>query len=126
MEKLIGPLIIGVIVVLFVYLWYELITSRWEREDRRIDRFQTALFAAATLDFFLLFLPTLLQLEPLPKTLLSKSFVIFGGAIPLTVGALVVFRKGPARFAMPIVCLILMLVWYFIYYFSFIFAPDFP
>ncbi len=112
---------LGVIAILLGYSWYELFTSRWEREERRIDRFRVVLWGAATLDFLYLFFPTQLR-----RGDYEKAFVILGAAIPLAVGGFAALRKGPGRVAMPGACLGMVIYWCFAYYFAFIFEPDFP
>ncbi len=116
---------LGVILVLLGYSWYELLTSRWEREDQRVHRFQLALFSTVTLDLLWLVVPDLVGWRPI-GTVPWKAAVILGGAVPLVAGGMVALRKGPARIAMPAVCLFPLAFWSLAYYMAFIFVLDAP
>jgi len=57
--KAMAGILVGAIAALLGYSWFELITSRWERADREIDRFRMLVLAAATCDFFFLLFPVI-------------------------------------------------------------------
>jgi hypothetical protein len=122
---------VGTVLVLLGYSWYELFTSRVEREDRRVDRFQLVLFSAVTLDllwpFLFLLVPDLVGWVGWPRdTVQAKAMVILSGAVPLVAGGMVALCKGPARIAMPVACLLLVVYWSFAYYMEFIIVIDMP
>jgi hypothetical protein len=113
------------VLVLLGYSWYELFTSGVKREDRRVDRFQLVLFSAVTLDLLWLLLGPEFH-GWLRDAVQAKAVVILSGAVPLVAGGMVALRRGPARIAMPVACLLLVVFWSAAYYFQFIFVFDAP
>jgi hypothetical protein len=115
-------IIITPIVVLLGYSGFQLYTSRWEREERRVDRFQVLLVIIVALDIPCVFSPFLVPLWNAigAHGMYERVVVILSGVVPLVAGGLVALRKGPIRIAMPVACLLLVLCASFLYWLNFI------
>jgi hypothetical protein len=104
------------------------------REPRFVDRYHLLLFTLVTLDVLC---PIVLLLMPgwsaritkegvvVPRLdeVSQKALIILGGALPLLAGGLVALRKGPARIAMSVACLLLVICWSFFYWLAFVCRP---
>jgi hypothetical protein len=118
----------------FQMLSYARPEKQSSREPRSVGRYHLLLFTLVTLDVLC---PIVLLLMPgwnsritkegvvVPRLdeVSQKALIILGGTLPLLAGGLIALRKGPARIAMSVACLLLVICWSFFYWVAFFCRP---
>jgi hypothetical protein len=118
----------------FRMLSYTRHEKQLSREARSVGLYHLLLFTLVTLDVLcpivLLLMPGWSSritkegvVAPRLDEFSQKALIILGGALPLLAGGLVALRKGPARIAMSVACLLLVICWSFFYWLAFVCRP---